>query len=516
MVTPVKPAPSTSPEPDDSLAATGLRTSYDRSSSADRSPGSWPSDDGPENELPVPEGHLVGGRYSVERIFAEGGMGIVCMGRHAQLEQTVAIKFLRLALSGKPSVVERFLNEGRALAALRSEHVVRVMDVGQLDSGRPYLVMEHLEGIDLDGLVDRDGPLDIETAVNYVLQVCEPLAEAHALGIVHRDIKPENLFLWSGGPGRDIVKVLDFGVAKQIGASRSKGVTGPQDSIGSPCYMSPEQIVTPQGIDSRTDIWSLGVVLHRLLTDTLPFDGSSIMEVLSHVLSAAPKSLAEARPELGSEPELEAIVRRCLEKERDARYQSMTELAEALTGFLAHRGAVTSESVPPPPAPSRNPPGRVYAGDDEPIRIAGVRSRWPAVLLVGVALAAAALYQADRSGRVHVRRLAAGWLTPARLAADSESVALEGNFQPDFGIARGIFAAESTREANGALALRAQPEVDSEVTAADARATQAASAPMSDEERARKEAAYRDYLTNQGLTPIREELEKIDETAPAN
>jgi hypothetical protein len=462
----------------------------------------------------VPEGQLVGGRYSVERVFAEGGMGIVCLGRHAQLEQTVAIKFLRLALAGKPSVVERFLNEGRALAALRSEHVVRVMDVGQLDSGRPYLVMEHLEGIDLDGLVDRDGPLDVETAVNYVLQVCEPLAEAHGLGIVHRDIKPENLFLWSGGPGRDIIKVLDFGVAKQFGAPRSKGVTGPQDSVGSPCYMSPEQIVTPQSIDSRTDIWSLGVVLHRLLTDTLPFDGSSIMEVLSHVLSAAPKSLAEARPDLASEPELEAIVRRCLEKERDARYQSMTELAEALSAFLAHRGAAAPESVLPRATVSRNPPGRVYAGDDEPIRIAGLRSRWPSLVLVGVALAAAAVYQADRTGRVRVRNLTDGWLTPARLAADSESPARLGNYQADFGIARGVFAADTTREASGALALRAPPELGSDAPPADA--SDASSAPLSDAERARKEAAYREYLTNQGLTPLREVLQDIDAAAATN
>ena len=511
----MKAAPSNLAETD-ALATTGLRTSYDRSSSADRSPGSWPSDDGPENDLPVPEGELVGGRYSVERIFAEGGMGIVCLGRHAQLEQTVAIKFLRLALANKPSVVERFLNEGRALAALRSEHVVRVMDVGQLDSGRPYLVMEHLEGIDLDGLVDRDGPLDVETAVNYVLQVCEPLAEAHGLGIVHRDIKPENLFLWSGGPGKDIIKVLDFGVAKQFGSPRSKGVTGPQDSVGSPCYMSPEQIVTPQSIDSRTDIWSLGVVLHRLLTDTLPFDGSSIMEVLSHVLSAAPKSLAQARPELASEPALEDIVRRCLEKERDARYQSMTELAEALTAFLAHRGATAPESELPPAAVSRNPPGRIYAGDDEPIRIAGLRSRWPGVLLVGVALVAAAVYQADRTGRIRARNLTDGWLTPARLATDLDSPRL-GNYQPDFGIARGIFATEPTREASGALALRAQPELGSEGTATDVTdVTDATSAPMSDEERARKEAVYREYLTSQGLTPLREVLQNLDAPAAAN
>jgi Protein kinase domain len=464
-------------------------------------------DDAPETELPVPEGELLGGRYVVERIFAEGGMGIVCLGRHAQLEQPVAIKFLRRALAGKPSVVERFLNEGRALAALRSEHVVRVMDVGQLESGRPYLVMEHLEGTDLGALVERDGPLSAETAVRYALQVCEPLAEAHALGIVHRDIKPENLFLWSGGPGRDIVKVLDFGLAKQFGGQRKMAMTGPQDSIGSPCYMSPEQITTPQNIDSRTDIWSLGVVLHHLLTDALPFEGSSIIEVISHVLSAAPKSLHEARPELEFDPELEAIVARCLDKKPEARYQTMTELADVLRAHLAQRREVAvpphSEGVQVEPAP------RVFEGDDEKIRIAGVHRRWPGVLLFGLLVAAAGVYQADKTGRIRVRDLTDGRLTPARLSADQPPAPYGGRYLAETGIARGIYAAEPTRDEAGRLALRAVPEVDAP---SDDEST--ATTPMDDTERAQKEAAYRDYLRSQGLTPLREVLAP-DDASPA-
>jgi serine/threonine protein kinase len=515
------------------LALTGLRESTARvvaargpepSEPALLSPGVWQADEGPESELPVPEGELLGGRYLVERIFAEGGMGIVCLGRHAQLEQPVAIKFLRRALSGKPSVVERFLNEGRALAALRSEHVVRVMDVGQLESGRPYLVMEHLEGIDLDALVDRDGPLSVETAVSYVLQVCEPLAEAHALGIVHRDIKPENLFLWSGGPGKDIVKVLDFGLAKQFGSPRALAVTGPQDSIGSPCYMSPEQIVTPQSIDSRTDIWSLGVVLHRLLTDTLPFDGGSILEVLSHVLNAEPKSLLEVRPEL--DPELDAIVRRCLQKSPDARYATVSELSEALTGYLARRseGALqlsrhsvaSRHSVPsrhfvPPPSLSQPVP-RVFEGDDEKLRIAGLHSRWPGVLLFTLTLAAAAVYQADRTGRIRVRDLAEGKLMPARMTPDAPWSVSSDRYLPQVRGSRGVFAGEPTRDANGALALRAVPELDSEGSKPEA-ADSATPTPVTEAVRARREAAYRDYLTSQGLTPLREVLPTLD--APA-
>ncbi len=486
-----------------------------------RSSGTDEVDDGPETELPVPAGELIGGRYVLERIFAEGGMGIVCLGRHAQLEQTVAIKFLRHALVGKSSVVERFLNEGRALAALRSEHVVRVMDVGQLDSGRPYLVMEHLEGVDLGALVDRDGPLPAETAARYALQVCEPLAEAHGLGIVHRDIKPENLFLWSGGPGRDVVKVLDFGLAKQFGSSRGKNMTGPQDSIGSPCYMSPEQITTPQSIDFRTDVWSLGVVLHHLLTDALPFDGASIVEVLSHVLSAPPKSLHDARPDVAFDPELEAIVARCLEKKADARYQTMTELADALSGYLAQRSSVAIplpesearmaiESTPPVysksnPAPAfvAQPAPRVFEGDDEKIRIAGVHSRWPAVLLMALGLAAAGLYEADRTGRVHVRDIPARVLNSVRLRDDVLLSPGPEHVVIDTSLARGVYARETTREANGALALRAVREIDNgEATATDD--DPAASVPISDEERARRQAVYRDYLTSQGLTPLSE------------
>ena len=404
------------------------------------SPESWETDDAPESELPVPEGELLGGRYLVERKFAEGGMGIVCLGRHAHLEQPVAIKFLRRALSGKPAVVERFLNEARALAKLRSEHVVRVMDVGQLESGRPYLVMEHLDGIDLDALVDRDGPLSIETAVSYVLQVCEPLAEAHALGIVHRDIKPENLFLWSGGPSADIVKVLDFGVAKQLGTPKGLAVTGPQDSIGSPCYMSPEQIVTPQSVDARTDIWSLGVVLYRLLTDSLPFDGTSLLEVLSHVLNAQPKPLTEVLPSL--DPELEAIVHRCLEKSRDARFASMTELSSALSAYLEHRRAGVRPAREFGPIPAE-PLESLEPHDEEKIRIPGVHARWPGMLAVLLVLGAAAAYQADRTGRVRLRDLTDGRLTPARLNADAPALSHPNPTVPRTTSSTGIFASTS-------------------------------------------------------------------------
>jgi len=503
------------------LARTGLREAKPRLAFSDErsdsdpgvgSPETNAGDEARETELPVPAGELLAGRYLVERIFAEGGMGIVCLGRHAQLEQPVAIKFLRHALAGKPSVVERFLNEGRALAALRSEHVVKVMDVGQLDSGRPYLVMEHLEGIDLGALIERDGPLSVDTAVDYVLQICEPLAEAHALGIVHRDIKPENLFLWSGGPGKDIIKVLDFGLAKQFGGQRAITMTGPQDSIGSPCYMSPEQITTPQSIDSRADIWSLGVVLHHLLTDALPFDGLSIIEVLSHVLSAAPKSLHEALPERHFDPGLDTIVTRCLEKKPEARYQTMPDLATALRDYLAARQAASGSNTlatRPPGVPLESPP---FALGSEPlvleeqnaekVRIPGVRARWPGVLLFTLGLAAAALYLAHSTGKIRLGDMAHGWFHPAHLGADVELSPRTEHELPPPAIARGVYASEPTHELNGALALRAVPEVNAESSAEAA----GDATPIS-------EAAYRAYLRSQSLIPLREVPSPSDEPA---
>ncbi len=444
----------------------------------------WAPDEEPESELPVPAGELLDGKYKVEGIFAEGGMGVVCLGRHVQLDQPVAIKFLRRTLSGRPAIVQRFLNEARALAALRSEHVVRVMDVGQLESGRPYLVMEHLDGVHLDALLERDGPLSVERAVSYVLQVCEPLAEAHALGIVHRDIKPENLFLWSGGPNQDTVKVLDFGLAKQLGSSKALGVTGPQDSLGSPCYMSPEQITTPQLVDSRTDVWSLGVVLYRLLTNSLPFDGASLVETLSHILNATPRPLAEVVP--GLDAELEAIVRRCLERAPEARYQTMSQLADALNGYLTARVEVARDSEHE--RPSASSPGKASGSVGAKIRIPGVHSRWPAGIVTLVLLLGAAAYTADRSGRIRLRALTDGWLSPARMA-EPEPLALQRDYEPLLPLWR-------------VTTLRAVPEQERVASAWPGQ--EAGEAPLSAEESARKQAAYSAYLKSEGLTRLPE------------
>lgn len=457
-------------------------------------PDGWPADDELESELPVPVGVLFGGKYTLERMFAEGGMGIVCLGRHVDLQQVVAIKFLRRALSGRPTIVQRFLNEARALAALRSEHVVRVLDVGQLESGRPYLVMEHLDGMHLQDLLEREGALSVERAVGYAIQICEPLAEAHALGIVHRDIKPENLFLWSGGPNTDSVKVLDFGLAKQLGSSRALGVTGPQDSLGSPGFMSPEQITTPQLVDSRTDVWSVGVVLYQLLTNVSPFEGGSLVEVLSHILKAQPRPLSEVLPGLDSE--LDAIVQHCLEKAPDARYQTMSQLAEALSAYLAARqqallsptaGMKSSE-------PSKEPK----------LVIAGVHSRSPAVVAMLVALICSGFYLADRTGYLRLRNLSDGWLTAGELTVGPQSSSAERVEPPLLP----LLLARPTGEGHQVRTLHAVPEreVAPSTPVAPQRAHEPAHEPMSAAERERRQAAYRDYLESEGLTPLSEAI----------
>jgi serine/threonine-protein kinase len=281
--------------------------------------------------LPIAPGQIIGERYRLGQMLGSGGMGIVCEATHLGLDVPVAIKFIRTDLKDDPELVQRFLNEARRAAALQNEHVARVHDVGQLASGDLYLVMERLEGVGLDAHLREQGPLPQADAVRWVRQACEGLSEAHAAGIVHRDIKPENLFLARRGDGKRVLKILDFGISKQTTGDAPTSLTNSERSLGSPWYMSPEQMIDTSSVDHRADIWSLGVVLFELLTATRPFEGTSIPEVCAGVLTMATPALRERRPDI--DPTLAAIVERCLAKSPDERPASVLELSRNLEPF---------------------------------------------------------------------------------------------------------------------------------------------------------------------------------------
>jgi serine/threonine-protein kinase len=262
------------------------------------------------------------------------------------LEERVAIKFLLPQALSSGEAVARFLREARAAVRIKSEHVARVTDVGQLESGAPYMIMEYLDGADLGSVVQRQGALSVEDSVEYVLQACEALAEAHALGIVHRDLKPANLFLVRRADGTPSVKVLDFGISKTTGLDGSNsdlGMTKTQAVMGSPLYMSPEQMVSARDVDARTDLWALGAILYELLTGKVPFEANTITQLCAMILQQEAPALRNSRPD-APEP-LQGIITRCLQKDRSARYASVAEFAQALGPFAPRRARISVERV---------------------------------------------------------------------------------------------------------------------------------------------------------------------------
>jgi serine/threonine protein kinase len=285
-------------------------------------------------------GSIVADKYLIEGILGEGGLGVVVAATHLHLDQKVAIKYLRGSAPRDRTVTDRFLREARLAAQIKSDHVVRVFDVATLTDGTPYMVMEHLDGMDLRTVLDDSGATPFGTAIDYVLQACEALAEAHVQGIVHRDLKPDNLFLARRTGGKEVIKILDFGISKlsdkYTSSSRVNVVTQAGDRLGTPLYMSPEQLEGAPNVDARTDLWAMGVVLYELCTGTIPFTGDSLPALCTAVLTKTPIPPSTLKPELP--PEIDLIIARCLAKAPDDRYQNVAELASELAPFASRAG----------------------------------------------------------------------------------------------------------------------------------------------------------------------------------
>jgi serine/threonine protein kinase len=284
-------------------------------------------------------------KYRIERIIGEGAVGVVFAAHNIELGERVALKFLKAEMLNRRDVVARFMDEAKAACRIKSVHSATVFDVGHTSEGHPFLVMEYLEGHDLASHIAQNPPLSAREVAEFGMQVCDALAAAHAKGVVHRDIKPENLFLDSR-TGIPSIKVLDFGISLSVlngtVLSTILPLVGSNHGMtGTPLYMSPEQVRSSDGVDSRTDIWSLGVVMFQALTRKLPFQGDSITDLCAAILETPAKSVAQFRPDLPAE--FMSIIERCLEKDVERRFQNAAELAMALMPFAPTRARLCAE-----------------------------------------------------------------------------------------------------------------------------------------------------------------------------
>ena len=293
-------------------------------------------------------GEVLAQKYRVESVVGRGGMGVVLSARHIQLGQAVAIKLLTLPddEDRRDEAIDRFLHEAQAAARVQTDHVVRIYDVGQLENGLPFMVMELLAGADLGSLLEERGPLPEAEAVDYVLQACAGIAEAHQMGIVHRDLKPANLFVTRRSDGLPLLKVLDFGISKQLSDPNSGELlptfTNTRTLMGSPNYMSPEQIRDARRVDGRADVWAMGIILQELLTNRPVFQADSFPGVCAAIIADPPMPVRTLRPDVSEK--LESIIERCLQKDPQKRYQSINELSAELSPL----GARASMAGTPP------------------------------------------------------------------------------------------------------------------------------------------------------------------------
>jgi serine/threonine-protein kinase len=261
-------------------------------------------------------GQVLGEKYRLARLIGEGGMGAVYEAQHLVVKRRFAVKLLRPELAKNTEAIARFRREAEAAGALESEHVAAVTDFGEAPDGAPYIVMEYLVGESVAALLEREGPLPVPRAVSILLQVCRGLEVAHDAGIVHRDLKPDNLFVIKRTDGSDLVKILDFGIAKLQGGATGVQVTRTGSAPGTPHYMAPEQARGEKAIDRRTDIYALGVILYELLSGERPHPGDSYNAILAHILTKQPAPLATVRT---SDPKARSSSRRASRRSWDAR-----------------------------------------------------------------------------------------------------------------------------------------------------------------------------------------------------
>lgn len=358
--------------------------------------------------LPNPDfapGSVLAGKYRIERQLGAGGMGMVFEATHLVLAERVAIKVLLPQEGEGQGSRTRFIREAQAAARISSIHVSKVRDVGELDSGEPFIVMDYLEGFNLDSRLKEQGALPVERAVKWMLEACQGLAAAHAVGVIHRDIKAANLFVASTADGGSVLKILDFGISKLTEAQGLAGatLTGTNASMGSPLTMSPEQMLSPRDVDARTDIWSMGTVLYRCLSGAQPFEAESLPQLCVQVMDAQFVPLQSRRPDLPAG--LFDIVGRCLRKTPAERYPDVAELAQALAPFAGESGAAAAEQcrrilrLPAGHPPSAASGGQTASRDGKPLASAGSASRRILWAALAVAIVVPGVLLALRGGR---------------------------------------------------------------------------------------------------------------------
>lgn len=345
-------------------------------------------------------GSIVGDTYRIDGVLGEGGMGKVYAATHLRIHRPVAIKFLLPQYAQRPEIRKRFDNEALAAGTLRHENIAAVHDLGETPDGSRYLVMDLLDGQDCDDLLSSEGPLPVARTVDIVIQVCRGLQVAHEAGVVHRDLKPSNLFLTKRGDGTDLVKILDFGIAKLDFPGASSG-TATGLALGSAHYMSPEQARGEKAVDCRTDVYALGVILYEMLTGAPPHDGDTYLRIVNSILNKRPRPIAELRSGL---PEgLAIVVDTAMHFDPKDRYASVADLEAALSHYLRSQGGVLDNQARSPDPdetcpdmdqveralPDTVPPLALRNQHSTPTR--SKRGRWVVAFLVATVLPGSAM-----------------------------------------------------------------------------------------------------------------------------